>query len=150
MPQRCFEVAVNGGTALMLTDDDGLPGFPQFFDLKGTPLVPTTSVDCLSGDLPLPSWWVPVTVPAPPTPPSAPSRTVSRKTFLVDLLGLPVVAKVTELAQRGDSMLGALLLVVQTTEPITLDDPATMQGLGYLESLGVLTADDVTRILAGV
>lgn len=74
---------------------------------------------------------------------------VSKLAFLRDRLGLPALAA-TLAKEATDPQIAAFRMLIDNADVIHLDDPSTMLGVGYLETLGILQADDVARILAPV
>lgn len=73
---------------------------------------------------------------------------ISKRDFLIQRLTLPVLgAALTR--ESSDPQIAAFRMAIDNTEGgINLDDMATIMGVHYLESLGLITAADVDRILA--
>ena len=85
-------------------------------------------------------------VDAPP-PPAPPSIAVSP----LDFIGLLTQAEALAITTAGqtDAQVSLFITMASAADLIHMNDPRTIGGLQYLESKGLLTADRVTKILAG-
>lgn len=78
--------------------------------------------------------------------PALASPQVGKVSFLRDRLGFTALANALAF-EASDPKIAAFRMMLDNADVIHLDDPTTINGLRYLQSKGVLTDADVTRIL---
>lgn len=94
--------------------------------------------------------WSPMTLSFDPRPPVVAVLArpiVSKLVFLRDRIGF--AALTLAMARRAtDPRIDVFKMLIDNADVIHLDDPSTIGGINYLQTLDIISADDVARILA--